>query len=224
MTVANNGKKADYTIVGIVQSTAQSGRIFYMTLEGAKKIGIKPFMTNIYLDDKDKADEIANMLNKDFSDRLVAKASDKTTVYDSTEELVNMFLMLIICIVVGVSAVFLLVAVSLICKVTFLRERTDIGIFKATGFTTGNLRAQFSVRFLIIGVLGCLIGTIIALFATNPLLSMLMSIVGMTDFMHKLTVPEVLIPALVICLCFAGFSYMSSKRIRSVSTTELICE
>ena len=224
MTVANNGKKADYTIVGIVQSTAQSGRIFYMTLEGAKKIGIKPFMTNIYLDDKDKADEIANMLNKDFSDRLVAKASEKTTVYDSTEELVNMFLMLIICIVVGVSAVFLLVAVSLICKVTFLRERTDIGIFKATGFTTGNLRAQFSVRFLIIGVLGCLIGTIIALFATNPLLSMLMSIVGMTDFMHKLTALEVLIPALVICLCFAGFSYMSSKRIRSVSTTELICE
>ena len=224
MTVANNGKKADYTIVGIVQSTAQSGRIFYMTLEGAKKIGIKPYLSNIYLGDKDKADDIAKALNDGMGDRLFAKSSERTSVYDSTEELVNVFLMLIIVIVVGVSAVFLLVAVSLICKVTFLRERTDIGIFKATGFTTGNLRTQFSVRFLIIGVLGCLIGTVITIFATNPLLSMLMSIVGMTDFMHSLTVIEVIIPALVICACFTGFSYMSSKRIKSVSTTELICE
>ena len=224
MTVSNSGKKTDYLIVGIVQSTAQSGRIFYMTLEGAEKIGIKPYLSNIYLSDKDKAEEISQKLNKEFKDILLSKPAGKAAVYESTEELVNMFLVIIIAIVVGVSAIFLLVAVSLICKVTFLRERTDIGIFKATGFTTGNLRSQFSVRFLIIGILGCIVGTVIAIFATNPLLSMLMSIVGMTDFMHKLTFFEVLIPALVICTCFAGFSYMSSKRIKSVSTTELICE
>ena len=224
MTVSNSGKKADYTIVGIVQSTAQSGRIFYMTLDGAKKIGIKPFLTNIFLDDEDKADEITKMLNKDFSDRLFAKSAEKTSAYESTEDLVNMFLVLIVVIVVGISTIFLLVAVSLICKVTFLRERTDIGIFKATGFTTGNLRAQFSVRFLIIGVLGCIVGTVIAVFATNPLLSTLMRIVGMTDFMHSLTFTEIMIPAAVICLCFTAFSYLSSKRIKTVQTTELICE
>ena len=224
MTVSNAGKKQDYMIVGIVQSTAQSGRIFYMTLDGAKKIGIKPYLTNIYLDDTDKAEEISRTLNNEFGDILISKTSDKTGAYESTEDLVNMFLVIIIVIVVGVSAIFLLVAVSLICKVTFLRERTDIGIFKATGFTTGNLRSQFSVRFLIIGILGCIVGTCIALAATNPLLSMLMSIVGMTDFMHSLTFIEIIIPALVICGCFAGFSYMSSSRIRSVQTTELICE
>lgn len=224
ITVSNSGNKQEYTIVGVIQSTSQAGRLFCMTLDGAKKIGIRPFLSNIYIDNKDNAENIANALNKDLGDKLFAKVSNKTTVYESTEDLVNMFLVIIIAIVVGVSAVFLLVAVSLLCKVTFLRERTDIGIFKATGFTTGNLRAQFSIRFLIIGILGCLVGTGIAIAATNPLLSMLMSIVGMTDFMHSLTVIEVLIPAAVICACFAGFSYMSSKRIKSVQTTELICE
>ena len=224
ITVSNSGNKQEYTIVGVIQSTSQAGRLFCMTLDGAKKIGIRPFLSNIYIDNKDNAENIANALNKDLGDKLFAKVSNKTTVYESTEDLVNMFLVIIIAIVVGVSAVFLLVAVSLLCKVTFLRERTDIGIFKATGFTTGNLRAQFSIRFLIIGILGCLVGTVIAIAATNPLLSLLMSIVGMTDFMHSLTVIEVLIPAAVICACFAGFSYMSSKRIKSVQTTELICE
>ena len=224
ITVSNSGNKADYTIVGIVQTTAQSGRLFCTTLDGAKRIGIKPYLTNIYLDDKSKDEEVVKALNEQMGNRLFAKAANKTSIYETTEDLVNMFLVLIVVIVVGVSAIFLLVAVSLICKVTFLRERTDIGIFKATGFTTGNLRAQFSVRFLMIGVLGCIVGTVIAVFATNPLLSMLMKIVGMTDFMHSLTVFEVLIPAAVICLCFAGFSYMSSRRIRTVQTTELICE
>ncbi|WP_028505546.1 FtsX-like permease family protein [Ruminococcus sp. FC2018] len=224
ITVSNSGNKADYTIVGIVQTTAQSGRLFCTTLDGAKRIGIKPYLTNIYLDDKSKDEEVVKALNEQMGDRLFAKAANKTSIYETTEDLVNMFLVLIVVIVVGVSAIFLLVAVSLICKVTFLRERTDIGIFKATGFTTGNLRAQFSVRFLMIGVLGCIVGTVIAVFATNPLLSMLMKIVGMTDFMHSLTVFEVIIPAAVICLCFAGFSYMSSRRIRTVQTTELICE
>lgn len=224
ITVSNSGKKADYMIVGVIQTSAQSGRLFCMTLEGAKKLDIKPFISNVYIDDKDKADDVSAELNKQFGDRLFAKSAKNKTIYDNTKDLVNVFLVLIVVIVVAVSAIFLLVAVSLICKVTFLRERTDTGIFKATGFTTGNLRAQFSIRFLIVGVLGCLLGTLIAVFATKPLLSALMSIVGITDFMHSLTFIEVLIPALVISGCFAGFSYMSSRRIKTVSTTELICE
>lgn len=224
ITVSNSGNKQDFIIVGIVQSTAQGGRIFFTTLDGAKKIGIKPYLSNVFVDDESKSEEIVQALNTDLKDRLFAKTASDSTAADNVIELVDVFLVLIIVIVVSVSAIFLLVAVSLICKVTFLRERTDIGIFKATGFTSGELRAQFSVRFLIIGLLGCIVGMLVAFAATNPLLSSLMSIVGMTDFMHSLTVFEVLIPAAVICACFAGFSYMSSRRIKSVSTTELICE
>ncbi len=224
MTVSNAGNKQDFMIVGIVQSTSQGGRIFFTTLDGAKNIGIKPYLSNVYVDDESKTEEVAKALNTELEGRLFAKAATKSSTADSVMDLVDVFLLLIIVIVVGVSAIFLLVAVSLICKVTFLRERTDIGIFKATGFTTGNLRRQFSIRFLIIGILGCIVGTGIALAATNSLLSMLMSIVGITNFMHSITAVEIIIPALVICGCFAGFSYMSSSRIKSVQTTELICE
>ncbi len=224
ITVSNSGKKAEFLIVGIIQTTSQSGRLFCTTLDGAEKIGIKPYLSNVYLGDKDRSEDIAKQLNKELEGKLFAKAASESSLASGVMDLVDVVLLIVIGVVVGVSAIFLLVAISMICKITFLRERTDSGIFKATGFTTSNLRAQFSVRFLLVGLTGCIIGSIVAAAATNSLLSALMSIVGLTDFTHSLTAFEVLVPAGIICLCFALFSYMSSSRIKSVQTTELICE
>ena len=223
VTIEITGGKSEYTIVGTYQSVSNMGRTIGMTLDGAKRLGMKAQNVNIFMGDKSKTDKAIEMLNTEFKDIL--KCKDSSAEGDSDiMDLVDMFLVIVIAVVVGVSAVFLLVTISMISKITFLRERTDTGIFKSTGFTTGDLRRQFTLRFLLVGVLGSIIGFGLACAFTNTLLSTLLRIVGITDFTHSLTAFEILMPALVICICFAGFSYMSSKRIKTVSTTELICE
>ncbi|MBR6044155.1 MAG: FtsX-like permease family protein [Ruminococcus sp.] len=224
VTVSNEGKKAEYIIVGTYQTTSQAGRIFTMTLEGGKKIGMKPQLANLFLSDNGKSEDVCRALNEEFGGILYAKPDETEESNGNLYDLIDAFLLIIILVVVGVSSVFLLVAISMICRITFLRERTDIGIFKATGFTTGNLRGMFSLRFLIIGVLGCTVGLVLSLLFTNSLLSQLMRITGMTDFSEPMTAFDILLPAGLICACFAGFSYMVSAMIKNVQTTELICE
>ncbi|MBR6102198.1 MAG: FtsX-like permease family protein [Ruminococcus sp.] len=224
VTVSNEGKKAEYLIVGIYQTTSQAGRIFAMSLDAGKRIGMKPFQANLFLSDNSKSEEVCKALNEEFGGILYSKPDDTEESNGNLYDLIDAFLLIIILVVVGVSSVFLLVAISMICRITFLRERTDIGIFKATGFTTGNLRGMFSLRFLIIGILGCITGLVLSLCFTEKLLSQLMRITGMTDFSAPLTVFDILLPAGLICGCFAGFSYMVSAMIKSVQTTELICE
>lgn len=224
VTVSNEGRKAEYIIVGIYQTTSQAGRIFSMTLEGGKRIGMKPQTANIFLSDKGKAEDITRTLNSEFGAILFSKPDDSMATNENLLDLVDAFLLIIILVVVGVSSVFLLVAISMISKITFLRERTDIGIFKATGFTTGELRTQFSLRFLIVGALGSAVGLGLAFAFTKPLLSFLLRFIGLTDFGVPIGAFDILIPAAVIIICFALFSYMSSSRIKSVQTTELISE
>ena len=223
VTLEIAGGKAEYLIVGTYQSISNMGRTIGMTLDGAKRIGLKAQACNIFMGDKNKTDDAVKMLNTEFKDILICKDSSAQGDGDIMD-LVDMFLVVVIAVVVGVSVVFLLVTVSMISKITFLRERTDIGIFKSVGFTVGNLRKSFSVRFLILGLLGSVIGFILACAFTQPLLSALLRIVGITDFTHSLTAVEILMPASVICICFALFSYLSSSRIKTVQTTELICE
>ena len=223
VTLEIAGGKAEYLIVGTYQSISNMGRTIGMTLDGAKRIGLKAQACNIFMGDKNKTDDAIKMLNTEFKDILICKDSSAQGDGDIMD-LVDLFLVVVIAVVVGVSVVFLLVTVSMISKITFLRERTDIGIFKSVGFTVGNLRKSFSVRFLILGVLGSVIGFILACAFTQPLLSALLRIVGITDFTHSLTAVEILMPASVICICFALFSYLSSSRIKTVQTTELICE
>ncbi len=224
VTVSNEGKEAEYMIVGIYQTTSQAGRTFTMTLDGGKRIGMKPFLANIFLSDNSRANEVSKILNDEFGSILFTKPDDSMESNSNLYDLIDAFLLIIILVVAGVSSVFLLVAVSMICRITFLRERTDIGIFKATGFTTGKLRSMFSLRFFIIGAVGCAAGLVLSLCFTKSLLSTLMRITGMTDFSVSLTAFDILLPAGIICACFAGFSYMVSSSIRSVQTTELICE
>ena len=224
ITVSNRGTKEKYKIVGVIQTTSQAGRTFCMTLEGGKKLGIKPVNVNIYLSDSSNADAVAEAINTQLKDIAFAKAYNGFHGADSLVDMVDVVLALVMGIVIGVSSVFLLAAVSMICKMTFLRERTDLGIFKATGFTTGNLRAQFSIRFLLMGIIGCVIGIGCAAAFTKPILSKILRIIGITDFAKSITLFDIAIPVSVICICFILFSFISSSRIKRVSTTELICE
>lgn len=222
--ISNSGKSREYTIVGLMQTTGQSGRIMYMNLDGGKKLDMKPQTAMLFLSESSKKVEAEKVLNDEFGGVLISKANDDTLQNKNFRDIFDVLLAVIIAVVAGVSVVFLLVAITIICKITFLRERTNTGIFKATGFTTSELRLQFSLRFLIVGLFGCVLGSVFAALFTNKLLSALLSIVGLTDFTQSLTVFDIAFPALVICGCFLIFSYLSSSMIKSVQTTELICE
>ena len=53
-------------------------------------------------------------------------------------------------------------------------EQRDIWIYKAVGFTSGQLRGTFALRFMIVAVLASIIGTILYPFRTGKFLTIIM--------------------------------------------------
>lgn len=99
-----------------------------------------------------------------------------------------------------------------------------MGIYKAVGFPTQKLRIQFTCRFLLLSVLGGIIGIVLCLLFHKQLIGSLLRAAGMTHFATEYNSLTFILPTVVICFCFAFFSYLSSKKIKSVSTRELITE
>ena len=103
----------------------------------------------------------------------------------------------------------------------FLRERTDLGIFRALGFSVPSLRLQFALRFLLIAVVGSGLGCICSACCSVRLLSKIMRLIGITRFAANETWLTFFLPAAAVSAAFFVVSYAASRRIRTVSVREL---
>ena len=144
VAVSHNNKKGEYIISGLYQSMSDIGLCFAISLDGAKKLGIEDiYWAGYSLSDPSKSEQIAEYLKEKYGDIFEVQAAKIGNVNATYNIAINAMKAIIYLF----SIIFVLVVVHMICSKTFLREKTDIGIYKALGFTSGNLRLQFSFRF-----------------------------------------------------------------------------
>ena len=215
VTLGHKDNKRKYIITGYYANSVDTGNNAAMTSEGARKLGVEHIRGAYYkLEDPEYSVQIADELNERFSSVLEAKGYTE-------EELAEMTSMYTTAVGAIKAVIF---GFSIIFSRTFARERRDIGIYKAIGFTSRQLRVQFALRFMIVSAVGSIFGTLLSLVLTNKMLTTLLRGVGITNLHVEYNASVVLIPAAVICACIFAFSYIVSRKIKKVSTSELITE
>ena len=112
----------------------------------------------------------------------------------------------------------------MICSRTFVREKIDIGIYKALGFTSRNLRLQFAVRFLIVAFFGIIIGTTLSLTLSEKLLSYMLRSMGIVNFVIDYRFITVFLPIAAVAFCYFLFAYMAAGKTKKVEVRSLITE
>lgn len=213
-------QKEQYLISGTVQLMNEAGRCFTISDDGARKIGYDGWLWGCYSleDDKDR-EKIADVLNEKFGDDIEADGNGENM--DDTYQVAIGSMQLIIYVF---SIIFSLVVVQMVCSKAFIGERKDIGIYKSLGFTCMKLRLQFALRFLMVAILGAMLGSVLCYALSGKMLSMLLSEIGITNFIASFDIATVSIPVFVICISFFIFSYLASGRIKKVEIRELVTE
>ncbi len=223
VTIGWMNKKEKYIISGTVQLMNDTGRAFIMSYSASEKIGYDANLWGCYSlengDDESLNAKIADTLNEKFGDIIDAKVSGK--LLDDTYDIAISAMQMIIYVF---SVLFSLVVTHMVCSKAFIQERTDIGIYKAVGFTSKNLRIQFAVRFLIVSVLGSAVGALLSVLFSSKLLSGLLRSIGITRFAVDFTAFSFAAPTILICVCFFVFAYLVSRKIKSVAVRELVVE
>ena len=225
--IIGSGENAkEFIITGYHQAMNDLGRTFLITAEGLYRVnGAKP-VCYVELSDISLADKLSKALDDNLGELISAKTvnTERSNATDGMLELINAICLILVLAVFGVSVIFSAVVIGMICTKAFIKERSDIGILKAIGFTAKELQRQFAFRFLIVSATGSVIGGICSLFFTKPLLEMLLRMVGVTRIESSITIVTFIVPAVLICLCFFVFSYFAARKTKKVEVRELISE
>lgn len=222
VTVGYRGKKEKFLITGTTQLINDVGRCFVISDEGAVRIGLNArFNCDYHLGSDDEAlcGEIVTALNEKFGDIIEAKTSE--ALLDDT---ISTVVAAVRVIIHAFSILFSLIVVYMVCSKAFVRERTDIGIFKAAGFKTSGLRRQFAFRFLFVSAVGAAVGGVLGCFLSGRTLGSMLRSIGLTSFGARMDVSSFAIPTAIICLSFLIFSYLISGKIKTVKIRELVTE
>ena len=99
-----------------------------------------------------------------------------------------------------------------------------MGIYKAVGFNTNNLRNTMAIRFTIASTIGILLGIVLSILFSNQLLGLMLSNLGLNNMRSNNTILDYLLIILGGILVTYFGAFISSRRIKKISTRELVVE
>ncbi len=223
VVVAKGDKEAEFIVSGIFQSGSDSGMTFAINCEGAELVGIKDIQyapMYFVIEDKEKKEEIGEAIVAAYKDILGVYMynNEDSSMLGGYDDIVNALQIFIY----SFSILFAFVVVRMVCTKSFVQERRDIGIYKAVGFMSGQLRLGFAIRFFLVALVGAVLGMGLSVLFSDDLLNAVLSLIGLTKVVLEFNAVAVLLPAAAIGASFFGFAYLASRRIQKVEVRELV--
>lgn len=223
VTISRREYSEEFIISGIFTSMSDTGRVFTMGGEGAKKLGITGFAWyGVSLRDEKDAEKVGQALENAFGESISVTVN--TNLLEEETKTIRLAVDIMRIMIYVFSIIFVLVVVSMICSRVFAQERRDLGIYKAIGFTSRKLRLLFALRFFLVSIFGSVIGLILSVFFSCKILSRMLHSMGVTNFVAPYTTDTIVIPVLLLLAGFFLFAYLVSRKVKKVEIRELVIE
>lgn len=227
VTMTYKDKTSDFIIVGTFQCITDVGNSVMITEDGMKKLADDYILGDyIYkLEDNSDTAAIVKELQEKFADY-----SDYIAIYDSEEEMKAQFGTIVdaasflAVTVYVISVICSIIIVAMVCTKVFIKEKKNIGIYKALGFTAKSLRLQFASRFAVVALAGGIIGVILNILLNNKMMTLMLSAMGITSFEAEYSFSSIIVPILMIAFLFAGFAFICTGKVKKVQVRDIVNE
>lgn len=222
VTVRGDSGSGEYVVSGIYSCANDMGDNVGMSREGYLKIGADNphiWCWHYFLADAAQKEVITEALENAFGGDVHVHENTWPGLFG----IISAMHMLLI-IMYGCATVFILIVTVMTGSKILLAEQKDLGIYKAVGFRTNRLRLAFALRFGMVALAGAALGTILAMFFTDPLVSALMKLAGISNFASSPAMESILVPSAAVILLFTGFAYLASGKVKKIALTILISE
>lgn len=222
VTVQGDMTSGEYVISGIYSCANDMGDNVGLSQAGYLKIGrddSRIWCWHYFLSDPSQKAAITQALENQFGGDVHVHENTWPGLFGIIAAMRGLVVLMYI-----ITAAFILIVTGMTGSRVLAAEQRDIAIYKALGFTDGQQRLSFSLRFGMAGATGAIAGILLSVFLTDPIVSAAMKLAGISNFASALTLSSTLIPGLTVTLLFAGFAYLAAGKIRRVSLTTLINE
>lgn len=209
----------EYVVSGIYQCANDMGMNIGMNREGYDRIGEESpsiWCTHYFWADLSLKPEIMQALQDTYGGDVYLHENSWPGLAGILSAMQALMIFLYAMVILFVLVVTLLTAGNLLQA-----EQRDLSIYRAMGFSSGQLRCSFALRFGMIALLGSTLGTILSAFLTDPLVAMLMRMEGISNFSSQPDIFTAVLPGIVVIVLFLLFAYSAAGKIGKTSLTLL---
>lgn len=222
VTVRGNVASGEFIVAGIYHCANDMGANIGMSRDGYQTIGEdspKIWCYHYFLEEPGQKAAITQALENTWGGDVHVHENTWPGLFG----IINA-MHLLLAFMYGMIVIFVFIVTVMTGNKILAAEQKDLGIYKAMGCSSGMLRRTFSLRFGIVAILGAAAGTLLAFILTDPLVSAVMRLAGISNFTSHPTAGSLLIPGGAVTLLFLGFSYFGSRGIKKTDMTVLITE
>lgn len=221
--VEGDQEKKDYLISGISQQMENLGLKATMTMGGAARINGSSVVNQIriYTEDDCAYEQIEKKIRTEFPDL------DITDIHKNMEIVltsVKAAMTLLCAVFVIITVVIVMLTIILLVKTKITREWKQYGVYKALGFTTGELILQIQMSSLPVFLAGAVIGAIMSVYLLNPLVQICLSSAGIVQSSLTVHAGWLVLSVAIIMAVSAGTSFLCAYRVRKVEPVKMLTE
>lgn len=224
-----DGVERTFLVSGILSAMFNAGYGCIVTYDALRDLsgeGVDDHMMarQYSLADPAAADNVRDRLAERFGDSINTQPGGMFSDTTDMIALVQTLFLSMSYAMAGVAALLVLLAVSLITERMFSSERHDLGVYRALGFTSRRLRIQFALRFFLVSLLGCVLGTAITAAGGGLLMSQLFGLFGVSQFAIDKNPVMLIMLTVGLALLFLAAAYWSARAIKRIDVRELVVE
>lgn len=222
LTVTGDSGSGEYVVTGIYSCANDMGANIGMSREGYLRIGrddSRIWCHHYFLSDPSQKAAVTEALDAAFGGDVHVHENTWPGLFG-----IIAAMQALVAFLYAMVFFFILIVTVLTGSKLLQSEQRDIGIYKAIGFTDRRLRLSFALRFGIVALAGSVIGILLAAVFTDPLVSAVMKLAGISNFASRPGPFTVLFPAFLVTVLFMAFAYLAAGKIKRTELTVLITE
>ena len=222
VTVSGGLDNREYTIAGLYSCANDMGDNIGMTAAGYLKIGRDDpqiWCHHYFLTDPSQKTAITEALEAAYGGDVHVHENTWPGLFGIIAAMRALLVFMY-----GMVAVFILIVTIMTGNRLLAAEQRNNGIYKALGFTNWQLRFSFALRFGVTAAVGGMLGLALAAAITDPLVSSIMKLAGISNFTSTSTWNSTVLPVAVVIGLFTLFAYLAASKVKRTDLTVLISE
>lgn len=218
-------KHADYMITGFSQGTTMGGTNVFLTHGGMLRLNpdFKQQDLQVYLKKGFKSSQCIKDLNKKYG-ALLAQTIDVDKFLQQGIGSYTSILSKVGIVTFAVTMLVVILVLYFVINSSIIRQKRELGIQKAIGFTTFQLMNQISLSFLPPVTIGVILGSILGITQVNTLMSVAERSGGVMKADYIITPGWITLCSAAIVIVSYLTSLLITYRIRKISAYALVSE
>lgn len=222
VTIRGDAGRKDFTVSGIYHCANDMGANLGMSREGYLSIGQddpRIWCHHYFLEDPSRKQAITQALESAYGGGVHVHENTWPGLFG----IISAMHMLLVVMYVMI-AVFVLIVTVMTGSKLLNAEQRDLAVYRSMGCSTGMLRCSFAFRFALVALAGAVIGTAGAAFLTDPLVSAVMRLAGISNFASHSAAGNMIVPGLAVTLLFFASAWLAAGKISRIDMDVLTAE